>query len=106
MRRPSGRRSARAQHPQAAKDLIQREPPSVGQAIPGIAAQRCKLLIVDNSKDDDREFPPFREFGVITHICIPLAVRGRALGVLGMMRLREEFRPRTEPPACERGSVA
>ncbi len=102
--------AAERNFPQAAKELILREPPPVGQAIPGIAAQRCQLLIVNNSKEDDRELPPFRVFGVMTHICIPLAVRGRALGVLGMMRLREELKPGTEPQAeplvCERGSVA
>ncbi len=43
--------------PQAAKDLIERDPLQVGQAIPGIAAERCQLLIVNNAKDDERELP-------------------------------------------------
>ena len=80
--------AAQRNFPQAAKDLIEREPLAVGEAIPGIAAERCQLLIVENSKDDERELPPFREIGVMTHVCIPLAVRGRALGVLGMMDRR------------------
>ena len=71
--------------PQAAKDLIERDPLLVGQAIPGIAAERCQLLIVENSKDDERELPPFRKIGIMTHVCIPLAVRGHALGVLGLI---------------------
>ncbi|MCH8919750.1 MAG: GAF domain-containing sensor histidine kinase [Chloroflexi bacterium] len=71
--------------PQAAKDLIERDPLPVGQAIPGIAAERCQLLIVDNAKDDERELPPFRKIGIMTHVCIPLAVRGHALGVLGLI---------------------
>ncbi|MEE8346251.1 MAG: GAF domain-containing protein [Dehalococcoidia bacterium] len=71
--------------PQAAKDLILHDPLPVGQAIPGIAAERCQLIIVEDSKDDERELPAFREAGVMTHVCIPLAVRGRALGVLGLI---------------------
>ena len=68
--------------PQETKDGA--GPIVVGEGIPGITAERCQLLIVDGAKDDERENPAFREQGVMTHVCIPLAVRGRALGVLGM----------------------
>lgn len=74
--------------PRAAKELLQREPLPLGKTIPGISADQCLLIIVQNAKDDDRELPPFKEFGVQTHVCIPLAVRGRALGVLGLIDRR------------------
>jgi signal transduction histidine kinase len=80
--------------PEAAKELMERSPLSVGQGIPGIAAEGCELLIVENSKDDERELPAFRDIGVMTHVCIPLAVRGSALGVLGMIdRESLSFKP-------------
>ncbi len=76
-----------AQHnlPAAARSQIESEPMPVGQGIPGIAAERCQLMIVQNSGQDDREFPAFREAGIKTHVCIPLVVRGRSLGVLGLV---------------------
>ena len=70
--------------PPAAKDLLQQHPISVGEFIPGLTAQRCEMLVVQNAKDDERELPPFRDIGIMTHVCIPLAVGGRALGVLGL----------------------
>ena len=74
--------------PERARDMISSEPLKVGEAIPGITAECCQLLVVGNSKDDERELPPFREMGVMTHVCIPLAVRARALGVLGRIDRR------------------
>ncbi len=76
-----------AQHnlPAAARNQIEAGPMSVGQGIPGVAAERCQLLIVQNSGQDDRELPAFKEAGIKTHVCIPLVVRGRSLGVLGLV---------------------
>ena len=76
-----------AQHnlPAAARGEIEAKPLSVGQGIPGVAAERCQLMIVQNSGQDDRELPALREAGIKTHVCIPLAVRGRSLGVLGLV---------------------
>jgi len=76
-----------AQHnlPAAARSQIESQPMPVGQGIPGIAAERCQLMIVQNSGQDDRELPALREAGIKTHVCIPLVVRGRSLGVLGLV---------------------
>ncbi len=76
-----------AQHnlPAAARSQIEAEPLSVGRGIPGVAAERCQLMIVENSGQDDRELPALREAGIKTHVCIPLAVGGRSLGVLGLV---------------------
>ena len=76
-----------AQHnlPAAARSQIEAEPLLVGQGIPGVAAERCQLMIVQNSGQDDRELPALREAGIRTHVCIPLVVRGRSLGVLGLV---------------------
>ncbi len=76
-----------AQHnlPAAARSQMQAEPMRVGQGIPGIAAERCQLMIVQDSGQDDRELPAFREAGIKTHVCIPLVVRGRSVGVLGLV---------------------
>ena len=83
----SGTMYLAAEHnlPDAAKTLLAQQQPLVGQGIPGAAAEQCRLLIVENSWQDEREFPPFREMGIKTHICIPLTVRGRSLGVLGLV---------------------
>ena len=76
-----------AQHnlPTAARNQIEAEPLPVGQGIPGVAAERCQLMIVQNSGEDDRELPALKEAGVRTHVCVPLVVRGRSLGVLGLV---------------------
>ena len=70
--------------PPAAKDWLEQHPIPVGEFIPGLTAQRCEMFVVKNAKDDERELPLLREMGVGTHICIPLAVGGQALGVFGM----------------------
>lgn len=70
--------------PPAAKDWIQQHPIPLGEFIPGLAAQHCEMLVVHDAKDDERELPPLRDIGVGTHVCIPLAVGGQALGVFGM----------------------
>jgi len=76
-----------AQHnlPAAARSQIEAQPMPVGQGIPGVAAERCQLMIVQNSGQDDRELPALREAGINTHVCIPLVVRGRSLGVVGLL---------------------
>lgn len=75
----------------ALKASLYQWPVPLGRYIPGIAAERCELLVVDDAKNDERETPALRKEGIETHICIPLAFRGRALGVLGLL----DDRPRS-----------
>lgn len=83
----SGTMRLAAEHnlPPAVRELLEHRRPRVGEGIPGAAAEQCRLLIVENSFKDERELPPFREARVKTHVCVPLAARGRALGVLGLV---------------------
>jgi GAF domain-containing protein/DNA-binding CsgD family transcriptional regulator len=81
--------------PEAARDLIEQNPIRVGEFVPGIAAERGEIVVIENVQDDQRELPVLREAGIMTHVCIPLPVRGQPLGVLGLIdRLPRYFSAR------------
>ncbi len=82
--------------PDEVREHLLREPVKMGQFIPGIAAEHCELLVVRDSQDDEREMPLLREFESMTHVCIPLAVGGKALGVLGMIDAKNRHFSRSE----------
>ena len=66
--------------------------PASGESLPGLAVERCQLMIAEDSKDDSREMAGLRDYGVRTNVCIPLAEQGRSLGVLGLIsRERMKF---------------
>lgn len=71
--------------PRAAIDSLATKPLPVGQFIPGIVTERCQMMVVVDADRDERQLPSLRNWGVKTHVCIPLAVGGRALGVIGLV---------------------
>jgi GAF domain-containing protein len=74
--------------PQAAVDALREHALPVGQFIPGMVAKECRLMLVGDADGDERELPALRDAGVKTHVCIPLATRDRALGVIGLIDRR------------------
>ena len=59
-----------------------------GKYIPGQAVDRCQILVIEDADHDPDELPPLRAFGVKTHLCIPMVVGSRALGVIGLIDRR------------------
>jgi GAF domain-containing protein len=53
-------------------------------------------MVVDDPEGDERELPPLRDYGVQTHVCIPLAAGNRALGVIGLIDRRPHSFSQTE----------
>jgi GAF domain-containing protein/DNA-binding CsgD family transcriptional regulator len=74
--------------PTEAKQLIEANPVRVGEHLPGKAAESGQLVILENAKDDERELGPFREAGIMVHVCIPLLNGVRSIGVLGLIDRR------------------
>src|SRR5260370_4768661 len=54
------------------------------RSVPALAIERCQLMVVHDAANDPRELVEWQRLGLRTHVCIPLQVGRRALGLLGL----------------------
>jgi transcriptional regulator with GAF, ATPase, and Fis domain len=76
------------------------------QSLPALAIEQCQLMVVQNAAADPRELASLRERGVRAHVCIPLQVGRRTLGLLGLVSCREHhFSPQRREMFTAAGAV-
>jgi two-component sensor histidine kinase len=87
---PAGRFDLRVQRrlPEAVLSQIQGAVPPK-QSVPALAIEQCQLMVVHDAAADPRELAAWQQLGLRTHVCIPLQVGRRALGLLGLMSDQE-----------------
>src|SRR6266851_5019786 len=76
------------------------------QSIPALAIEQCQLMVVHDAGADPRELGAWQPFGLRTHVCIPLQVGRRALGLLGLASYQEHhFSPQRREMFTAAGAV-
>jgi len=59
------------------------------RSVPVLAVEQCQLMVVHDAANDPHELAAWQQLGLRTHVCIPLQVGRRGLGVLGLASLQE-----------------
>jgi GAF domain-containing protein len=87
---PAGRFDLRAQRglPEEVVRQIQGAIP-LPESLPTLAIERCQLIVVHDAAADPRELEAWQQLRLRTHVCIPLQVGRRALGLLGLASYEE-----------------
>ncbi len=60
------------------------------RSVPTYTVRECRLIVLPDAAGDPRELPAWRELGLRTHVCLPLHVGRRALGVLCLLSFDEQ----------------
>jgi GAF domain-containing protein len=87
---PAGRFDLRVQRglPEAVLRQIQGAVPPE-QSLPALAIEQCQLMVAYEAATDPRELASLQQLGIRTHVCIPLQVGRRAIGLLGLASYQE-----------------
>jgi len=104
---PAGRFDLRVQRglPEAVLSQIQGAVPPE-QSLPALAIEQCQLMVMQDAAADPRELAALRQLGLRTHVCIPLQVGRRALGLLGLASYQERhFSPQRREMFTAAGAV-
>jgi transcriptional regulator with GAF, ATPase, and Fis domain len=104
---PAGRFDLRVQRglPEAVLSQIQGAVPPE-QSLPALAIEQCQLMVVHDAANDPRELVEWQRLGLRTHVCIPLQVGRRALGLLGLASYQKHhFSPQRREMFTAAGAV-
>jgi len=76
------------------------------RSVPVLAVEQCQLMVVHDAANDPHELAAWQQLGLRTHVCIPLQVGRRGLGVLGLASLQEHhFSPQRREMFTAAGAV-
>jgi transcriptional regulator with GAF, ATPase, and Fis domain len=104
---PAGRFDLRVQRglPEAVLSQIQGAVPPKN-SLPALAIEQCQLMVAYEAATDPRELASLQQLGIRTHVCIPLQVGRRALGLLGLASYQEHhFSPQRREMFTAAGAV-
>jgi len=76
------------------------------RSVPVLAIEQCQLMVVHDAANDPRELVEWQRLGLRTHVCIPLQVGRRALGLLGLASYQKHhFSPQRREMFTAAGAV-